>query len=142
MESLKEKQVFVAMALIRNEEGKILLQKRVDVKNPESHGKWEFTGGGIEFGETPEYALQRECKEEIGCTVEIIRLLPCVYSKIWDEKEGGKTQVLICCYEARIIEGVPKPSDGEVSEVRWCNKEEILELDTLCGVKESLKYIE
>ena len=38
--------------------------------------KWEFAGGKVESGETPEAALTREIKEELGCDIEVGRALP------------------------------------------------------------------
>lgn len=56
----------VAAALI-NEEGKILLAQRPEGKR--LAGKWEFPGGKVEDEETPESAIIRELKEELGIEV-------------------------------------------------------------------------
>lgn len=138
----KEKQIFAVIALIRDEEGKILLQKRNDPSIPESHGRWEFPGGGVEFGETLEVALQRECQEEIGCEVTIGRLLPMVLSHIWKHKDGSSIQVFVACFECRIQSGTPYPADEESSEVRWVKKDEVAEYDTLPGEKEFIGLLE
>lgn len=53
----------VSIIVFYDERKRILLQKRM----PNSHGvEWGFFGGGIEPGETPEQALVRETKEELG----------------------------------------------------------------------------
>jgi mutator protein MutT len=137
-----QKQKVIAVALIRNAQGKILVQKRIDPQVPKAHGKWEFPGGLVEFGETPEQAAVRECKEETNCTIEIIRMLPFCHTKIWQRADGIALQVFVWFFEAYHKDGEPKPLDKKVSEVMWRTKEEALRLDSLPGLKESLKYIE
>lgn len=53
----------VSIIVFYDEQKRILLQKRM----PNAHGvEWGFFGGGIEPGETPEQAVVRETKEELG----------------------------------------------------------------------------
>ena len=61
----------VAAALI-NSNGEILLQKRPEGRS--MAGLWEFPGGKIEIGETPEKALIRELNEELGISVRASNL--------------------------------------------------------------------
>lgn len=142
MESSKKTQKVVVIALICDEEGKILLQKRVDPLNAVVDGKWELPGGVVEFGESPEEAIVRECKEEIGCTIEIIRLLPHLHSKVWEKTTKEVVQVFVSCFEARIVEGVPTPSESEVSEIQWFAREEIRSLDSLPGTNDFVSLLE
>lgn len=53
-----------AVIVLKDEQGKILLQQR-DKKAPRYPNYWGFFGGGIEKEETPEIALKREAKEEL-----------------------------------------------------------------------------
>lgn len=137
-----QKQKVIAVALIRNREGKVLVQKRIDPLIPEADGKWEFPGGVVEFGETPEQAVVRECKEETNCTIEIIRVLPLTHTRIWNRTDGVVLQAFVWFFEARHTDGEPAPSDKKVSELMWCTKEEALQLGSLPGLKESVQYIE
>ncbi len=57
----------VAVGLVFNEAGKILIAKRPPHKF--KGGLWEFPGGKVEAGETPLQALQREFLEEVGIHV-------------------------------------------------------------------------
>ena len=142
MEDKEGKQKVVVAALIRNETGKILLQKRVDPVNAEAHDKWEFPGGLVEFGEDPKDAVIRECKEEMMCTIKIIRLLPYLHTQVWHKIDGQTVQVFISCFEAKITEGIPKPGDlSEVSEVQWYTKKEAATLNVLPGTNEFIALL-
>jgi 8-oxo-dGTP diphosphatase len=56
-------------AAVIEKDGKILIAKR---KKGDLHGgRWEFPGGKIDSGETPEECLRRELKEELGIEAEI-----------------------------------------------------------------------
>lgn len=60
-------------AIITNDDGHVLLQRRSD------NGLWGLPGGGVEIGESVSTAIVREVQEETGLTVEIERLVG-VYS--------------------------------------------------------------
>ena len=64
------KTIRVAAAILMNEEGEIFSAERAygDLK-----GKWEFPGGKIEPGETPEQAIRREIQEELSTQIEVER---------------------------------------------------------------------
>ncbi|MEY3914856.1 MAG: hypothetical protein RLZZ103_355, partial [Pseudomonadota bacterium] len=66
--------LFVVAAALANESGAILLQKRPDQAS--MGGLWEFPGGKVEAGETPEAALARELFEELGISVNLEDLIP------------------------------------------------------------------
>lgn len=89
----------VVAAFIRHD-GKILVGQR-----PESHslaGQWEFPGGKIETGETPEQALARELSEELGIEAQVGELkLACTHSY-------GDVGILILFYEVNFWKGQPK----------------------------------
>ena len=136
-------QLAAVLGLIRNSGGKILLQKRIDASIPEAHGAWELPGGKIDFSETPEHAVVRECKEEIGCDIAIIRVLPFVGSNMWRRNDGGEQQAIYMCYEARWMNGDPKPLANKVSEIRWYSRNEILAIDNLLpGVRELVSLVD
>lgn len=61
----------VAAAILRRED-KILICRRAPGGN--CGELWEFPGGKLEAGETPEQALVRECEEELGVTVSVDEL--------------------------------------------------------------------
>lgn len=133
-----QSQKLVVVALITNDEGKILLQKRHDERFLDAHEKWEFPGGKVDFGESPEEAIVRECKEEISCDIAITRLLPIVWPRIWYPSDGGEVQVFVLCFLARIIQGEPTPEYGKVEEITWYTEDEIRTLEVLPGIPEFL----
>ena len=138
---MAQKQSTIVVAIIRNDAGDVLLAKRNQPQTPEIHGKWEFAGGGVNFGEDPTDSLKREVREEIGIDVEVGRLLPKVISDIQKFDNGDELQVLVLSYECRIISGVPKSTDEEVGEVKFFSIDEIKKLDAFKNVYETVKLL-
>ncbi len=121
---MSQNQLVVSVGVIVNKKGEILLGLRNQPELIEEHNKWEFPGGGIEFGESPEEALIREVKEETGLKVEIVRLLPKVYNNVWNRVDGF-INVIIIAFECKIVSGMVKPGDPEVGELKFFKPEEI-----------------
>ena len=70
--------IIVVAAALRDSEGRILIQRRPAHKN--HGGLWEFPGGKLEQGETPEAALVREIAEELGAAIAETALTPIGFS--------------------------------------------------------------
>lgn len=83
--------------------------------------KWEFPGGKIESGETPEEALQREIKEEMLCEIEVgSQIDETVY-----EYDFGI--VHLSTYSCKLIEGTPTLT--EHAALKWLTPDELRSLD-------------
>ena len=103
----------VAGLIVRD--GKLLIAQRPGDKH--MGGRWEFPGGKIEKGESPEAALRRELSEELGIEVKVGRIYHAVMHS-YPEKD-----VLLLFYRCRLISGEPRPI--EEADVRWITENEI-----------------
>lgn len=106
----KNLKIVVSIALI-NEANEILLSKRPN--NKHLAGFWEFPGGKVESGETPEGALIREIKEELNIDINDKCIAPLSFSE-FDYKEF---QLLLLLYICRRWEGEPKSMEN--NELKW-----------------------
>lgn len=87
--------------VIRDEQGRILLERRSDC------GLWGLPGGRIEPGESISEAVIREAREETGLEVNVIRLMG-VYSEAKDRivsYPDGSVQLIDIMLEARVLSG-------------------------------------
>ncbi|MGJ8644869.1 MAG: (deoxy)nucleoside triphosphate pyrophosphohydrolase [Luteolibacter sp.] len=100
----------VVCGVIRDGEGRVLACRR----SAERHlgGLWEFPGGKVDEGESHEFALVRELKEELSILVKIEGQVgePVKWS-------DGKVSIRLTAYLCIIAEG--EPLANEHSEIRW-----------------------
>jgi 8-oxo-dGTP diphosphatase len=99
----------VAAAIIA-QEGRILLVQRPDAA--EMGGLWEFPGGKIEPGETPEAALTREIREELGVSIAVG---PLYHQTDYHYPSG--LAVRLHFFRCRITNGSPQLLWGQA--LRW-----------------------
>jgi len=100
----------VAAALV-DADGRVLLQQRPVGKS--LAGLWEFPGGKVETGETPEAALIRELEEELGIAVPHACLSPATFASA----PLGDRHLLLLLYVARKWVGVPRAL--EATALKW-----------------------
>ncbi len=91
----------VAAALIDGD-GRVLVQQRPPDKP--MAGLWEFPGGKVDPGETPETALRRELDEELGLTIDQSCLAPAVFAS----EALGDRHLILLLYVLRKWPGVPE----------------------------------
>ena len=106
----------VACALI-NEYGNVLINERPVGKD--YAGYWEFPGGKVDEGETPEEAIIRELKEEINIDVTGSCLAPLSFT----EKQYDNYYVVVLLYVCRRWNGYIMPMESQ--ELAWVNPKEI-----------------
>ena len=95
----------VAVALT-DAQGRVLIAQRPFDK--EHAGLWEFPGGKIEPGESPEAALVRELREELGVTVVPEHLEPLTFSSAG----RGARHLLLLLYRCSAWQGEPRALDA------------------------------
>lgn len=95
--------VLVAAVALLDPEGRVLIAQRPEGKG--MAGLWEFPGGKIEVGESPEDALVRELAEELGITVKPPCLAPFTFASYTYEK----FRLLMPLYVCRRWDGTPAP---------------------------------
>lgn len=110
----------VAAALI-DVDGRVLVQRR-PVGGPMA-GLWEFPGGKVDAGETPEAALIRELHEELGIDVEAACLAPAVFAS----EPLGDRHLLLLLYACRKWAGVVEARHADA--LKWVRPVELHRLD-------------
>ena len=99
-----------AIALV-DSNGLVLLSQRP--KEKEMGGFWEFPGGKVEKGETPEEALIREIKEELGILIWDSCLAPLTFAS----HTYNNFHLLMPLFICRRWEGIPEPKEGQ--NLKW-----------------------
>lgn len=108
--------VVVAAALI-DADGRVLVQQRPEGKA--MAGLWEFPGGKLEPGETPEAALIRELREELGIETQAACLAPACFAS----EALGERHMILLLYVCRKWHGIPQAI--EATALRWARPVEL-----------------
>ncbi|AAX75224.1 hypothetical protein P053_03031 [Brucella abortus 01-4165] len=107
----KRRMLLVVACALVDQDGRVLLAQRPVGK--QLAGLWEFPGGKVEPGETPEETLIRELQEEIGITTKIPCLAPLTFaSYTYDD-----FHLLMPLYVCRRFEGVARGLEGQA--LKW-----------------------
>ncbi|GKV56599.1 NUDIX hydrolase [Sporosarcina sp. NCCP-2222] len=111
--------IHVVASIIHNSEGQILCARRsLQMPLP---GYWEFPGGKVEPGESPQDAVIREIQEELACTIQ-------VGAFVEDTIHSYETfTIRLVTYFAQILAGAPAAQ--EHSELRWVPWQKLRSLD-------------
>ena len=103
--------LLVAACALIDGDGRILLAQRPEGKS--MAGLWEFPGGKVEPGETPEETLIRELNEEIGIVTKVACLAPLTFaSHTYDD-----FHLLMPLYVCRRYDGIAHGREGQA--VKW-----------------------
>ncbi|ARC87234.1 8-oxo-dGTP diphosphatase MutT [Rhodovulum sp. MB263] len=109
--------VLVAAVALIDADGRVLLAQRPAGKS--MAGLWEFPGGKIEPGETPEAALKRELKEELGIDTWESCMAPLTFaSHSYDD-----FHLLMPLFACRKWQGQPQAREGQV--LKWSHAKDL-----------------
>jgi 8-oxo-dGTP diphosphatase len=97
-------------------------------------GLWEFPGGKVEPGESPEVAAVREIEEELGCAVAVTGWMD-GESVVPTGEEADRLVLRVAV--ARLVHGDPVPTEHDV--VRWLRSSE---LDEVSWVEADVPFLE
>jgi len=105
------KTLLVSAVALVDVDGRVLLAQRPEGKS--MAGLWEFPGGKVEAGETPEAALVRELEEELGINTWQSCLAPLTFaSHAYDD-----FHLLMPLFICRKWQGTPQPREGQ--QLKW-----------------------
>ncbi|KQQ78150.1 MULTISPECIES: 8-oxo-dGTP diphosphatase MutT [Rhizobium/Agrobacterium group] len=108
---MSRKILLVAACALIDADGRILLAQRPEGKS--LAGLWEFPGGKVEPGETPEETLIRELDEELGIQTKEACLAPLTFASHTYET----FHLLMPLYVCRRFEGIPHGREGQA--IKW-----------------------
>lgn len=109
--------VLVAAVALIDKDGRVLLAQRPEGKS--LAGLWEFPGGKVEPGESPETALIRELHEELGIETWSSCLAPLTFaSHAYDD-----FHLLMPLFACRRWQGIPHPREGQ--NLAWARAAEL-----------------
>ena len=111
MTSKPKKIVLVAACALVDADRRVLIAQRPEGKP--MAGLWEFPGGKVEAGETPEETLIRELKEELG----IVTQVPCLAPLTFASHAYDDFHLLMPLYICRRYEGIARGLEGQA--LKW-----------------------
>jgi 8-oxo-dGTP diphosphatase len=103
--------VLVAAVALVDPDGRVLLAQRPEGKS--MAGLWEFPGGKVHDGETPEACLIRELKEELGIDVSA----SCLGAFTFASHAYDDFHLLMPLYLCRVWQGIVQPLEGQA--LKW-----------------------
>ena len=115
------KLLLVAACALIDRDGRVLLARRPEGKP--MAGLWEFPGGKLSDGETPEQALIRELREELGIETEASCLAPIAFASC----DSGEFHLLMPLFVCRKWTGTPAPREAQ--ELKWVKPQAFLDFE-------------
>lgn len=118
------------VAAVIEREGRVLIgQRKTGGQHPL---KWEFPGGKVEVGETPEDAVVRELSEELGIRAHVDRELG-----RYEYQYSGRPRILLIFY--RVVDFDGEPQNLDFSQIQWAPRERLGDYDFLEGDRDFIR---
>ncbi|MEP6666181.1 MAG: NUDIX domain-containing protein [Nocardioidaceae bacterium] len=121
-----------ACGVVRDEDGRILLQRRSD------NGLWSVPGGALDPDEQPAQACVREVYEETGLVVRPVMVLGVETHPITSYPNGDVAQAIVTVFACVIQGGRLESLDGESVELRFFAPEEIPDSDFITRMQPAM----
>ncbi len=112
--------ILVSAGVLIDTDGRILMAQRPEGKT--MAGLWEFPGGKVQPGESPEFALCRELEEELGLDLRESCLSPIAFASHAYET----FHLLMPVYTCRMWNGDPVPREGQA--IKWVKPNDLYDL--------------
>jgi 8-oxo-dGTP diphosphatase len=109
----------VVAAIFQGENGFLAFRRSA---GKSAAGKWEFPGGKVEEGESPQRALQREIAEELACEIEVFELLDRTTTRV------GELEIDLSCYFVSAVHAFPTESTDH-DQIKWLTRGELMTVD-------------
>lgn len=114
------KVILVSAVALIDADGRVLLAQRPEGKD--MAGLWEFPGGKVEPGETPETALIRELEEELGISTHASCLAPLTFAS----HAYPEFHLLMPLFACRRWQGTPVSREGQA--LKWARVQDLRDL--------------
>jgi 8-oxo-dGTP diphosphatase len=109
--------LLVAACALVDADGRVLIAQRPEGKP--MAGLWEFPGGKVEKGETPEETLIRELHEELAVETQVACLAPLTFAS----HDYENFHLLMPLYVCRRYSGIPQPREGQA--LKWVRPKQL-----------------
>lgn len=137
--NMEKRTIFVFKGILFNNNGEVLIDNRKEELLDDANGKWEVPGGKIEFGETPEQAVERELFEETGYKVKVKELIPYTKVSMW-QYLNYKQHTVIFFYICELLNDEhSNMKDGKINEYKLVKSSELNNYNFLSGNKEAIE---